>query len=74
MSLNLRHALRQLAKSPGLTAVAILIVALCLGTSSDLPVIVQGDIGHSHLKGTVNAGGPRVKLRSSGGSIHIQKL
>jgi len=44
------------------------------GVSSDLPVTVQGNIGRSHLKGTVNAGGPNVRLRTSGGGIHIQRL
>lgn len=43
------------------------------GVSSDLPVVVQGEVGRGQLKGTVNAGGPTVKLHSSGGSIRIRK-
>ena len=44
------------------------------GVSSDLPVTVQGNIGRNHLKGTVNSGGPSVRLHTSGGSINVQKL
>ena len=44
------------------------------GVTCDLPVTVQGRIEHSHLKGTVNGGGPAVVLRTSGGEIHIKKL
>ncbi|MFT3782287.1 MAG: DUF4097 family beta strand repeat-containing protein [Nibricoccus sp.] len=42
--------------------------------NTDLPVTVQGKVERSELHGTVNGGGPRLKLRSSGGSIHVQKL
>jgi hypothetical protein len=42
--------------------------------SSDLPVTVKGNIGRNHLKGTVNAGGNSVRLHTSGGSIHVEKL
>jgi hypothetical protein len=44
------------------------------GVSSDLPVTVQGDIGRNHLKGTVNSGGPSVRLHISGGGIHLEKI
>jgi DUF4097 and DUF4098 domain-containing protein YvlB len=44
------------------------------GVNCDLPITVQGNIGRSRLKGTVNNGGPTVRLRTSGGGIHIQKL
>jgi len=33
--------------------------------------IDQGGVGNSHLVGAVNGGGPRLKLRSSGGDIRI---
>jgi hypothetical protein len=41
--------------------------------ASDLPVSVTGKANHRHLKGPVNGGGKPVFLRTSGGSIHIQK-
>jgi hypothetical protein len=41
MSLNLSHALRQLAKSPGFTAVAILIVALCRGVNLTISALID---------------------------------
>ena len=43
------------------------------GVTCDLPVTVQGKIEHGHLKGAVNAGGPAVVLRSTGGGIHIKQ-
>lgn len=43
------------------------------GVNCDLPVTVQGKIEQNHLKGTVNAGGPNVRLRTSGGGIRVQK-
>jgi DUF4097 and DUF4098 domain-containing protein YvlB len=44
------------------------------GVSSELPVTVVGKMGHGHLKGSVNGGGVSVRLRSSGGGIHVKKL
>ena len=44
------------------------------GVSSELPVSVVGKAEHGHLKGTVNGGGKSVVLRTSAGSINIQKL
>ena len=43
------------------------------GVSCDFPITVQGKIEHGHLKGTVNTGGPAIRLRTSGGSIHVSK-
>jgi hypothetical protein len=44
------------------------------GVSCDLPVTVQGKMEHDRIKGPVNGGGPMVKLGTSGGGIHVQKL
>ena len=41
--------------------------------STDVPVIVQGKIRGNRLQGTVNGGGPLLKLRTFGGSIHLRK-
>jgi hypothetical protein len=43
------------------------------GVSSDLPVTVVGKKERDQLKGAVNGGGKLVRLRSSGGSIHVEK-
>jgi DUF4097 and DUF4098 domain-containing protein YvlB len=43
------------------------------GVTCDLPVTLQGQIGHGRVKGVVNAGGPAVVLRTSGGSIHVKR-
>jgi DUF4097 and DUF4098 domain-containing protein YvlB len=43
------------------------------GVDCDLPLTVQGKIGRSRVTGTVNGGGPSVRLRTSGGSIHVRK-
>jgi hypothetical protein len=40
---------------------------------TDVPATVQGELGRSILKAKVNGGGPELYLRTSGGSIHIQK-
>ena len=42
--------------------------------SSDLPVTVSGIKDRGSLQGTINSGGPRLVLRSSGGGIRINKL
>lgn len=44
------------------------------GVSSELPVTVVGEMAHGHLKGAVNGGGQTVRLRSSGGGIHLKKF
>ncbi|MBK9992002.1 MAG: DUF4097 family beta strand repeat protein [Verrucomicrobia bacterium] len=43
------------------------------GVDCDLPLTVQGKIQRSRVTGTVNAGGPSVRLHTSGGSIRIRK-
>jgi hypothetical protein len=40
---------------------------------TDLPVMVQGEIGRGRLQGSVNGGGPLITLKTSGGSIRIQE-
>ncbi|RMH65081.1 MAG: hypothetical protein D6685_06205 [Bacteroidetes bacterium] len=40
---------------------------------SDLPVTIRGTVGKSHLQGTINGGGPRMLLRSSGGGITLRR-
>ena len=44
------------------------------GVSCDLPVTVEGKPEHNRIKGPVNGGGPIVKLGTSGGGIHVEKL
>jgi hypothetical protein len=44
------------------------------GVSCDLPVTVQGKLESSRMKGPVNGGGPVVRLGTSGGGIHVQKM
>ena len=39
--------------------------------SCDLPITAQGGMSRSSLRGTIGSGGPRLTLRSSGGSILI---
>jgi DUF4097 and DUF4098 domain-containing protein YvlB len=41
--------------------------------TSDLPVQFTGKRQHEELRGPVNGGGKQVKLRTSGGSIHVRK-
>ena len=43
--------------------------------STDIPVttVVQGKMSKSKLRGTLNGGGPLLKLRTSGGSVHLRK-
>ena len=44
------------------------------GVRCDLPVTVQGKPDNDRVKGPVNGGGPVLRLGSSGGTIHVQKL
>jgi len=44
------------------------------GVSSELPVTVTGKMENGLLKGSVNGGGKTVRLHSSGGGIHVEKL
>jgi len=41
---------------------------------TDLPIRVQGKIANSSLQGTLGSGGETLRLRTSGGSIHIGAL
>ena len=41
--------------------------------STDVPIIVQGKISGNRLQGAINDGGPLLKLRAFGGSIHLRK-
>ena len=43
--------------------------------STDVPitVVVQGKINRNRLQGAINGGGPLLKLRTAGGSIHLRK-
>ena len=43
--------------------------------STDIPVttVVQGKISRNKLQGTINGGGPLLKLRTFGGSVHLRK-
>lgn len=44
------------------------------GVTCDLPITIEGKKKHDELKGTVNGGGPVVKLESSAGGIHVKKM
>ncbi len=44
------------------------------GVRCDLPVNVSGKPKSDEIKGTVNGGGPLLKLETSGGGIRVQKL
>jgi hypothetical protein len=41
--------------------------------STDFPIAIKGTMDRSKLNGKINNGGPDLYLRSSGGSIHVQK-
>jgi DUF4097 and DUF4098 domain-containing protein YvlB len=43
------------------------------GVNCDLPVTVTGKHKRDSMRGTINGGGPLVHLRSSGGSIHVNR-
>lgn len=43
------------------------------GVTSDFPVKLSGGAGSRSASGPVNGGGPRVTLKSSGGSIHLRQ-
>lgn len=36
------------------------------------PILVQGSAGPSQIAGRINGGGPTLRLRTSGGNIHVQ--
>ena len=41
--------------------------------STDVPIIVQGKIRGNRVQGTINGGGPLLKLHTFGGSVHLRK-
>ena len=41
--------------------------------STDFPITIKGKVKRSNLKGSINDGGPLLKLRSSGGSIRVKE-
>ncbi|MEP7132828.1 MAG: hypothetical protein ABI914_06670, partial [Acidobacteriota bacterium] len=41
---------------------------------ADVPITVRGEISRRHLKGTLGPGGETLRLRTSGGSVHILAL
>jgi hypothetical protein len=41
------------------------------GVSSDLPVAVQGQLSKNQMRGSLNGGGPVLRMRTSGGGIRI---
>ena len=41
---------------------------------SDLPITVQGSLGHGELRGKVRGGGVRVEVSTGSGDIHIVKI
>jgi hypothetical protein len=43
------------------------------GVSTEFPITVQGEINKHSLKTKINGGGPLLTLRTSGGSIRLQK-
>jgi len=42
--------------------------------NTDVPVTMMGRQSESSVEGKINAGGPKLVLRSSGGDIHIKKM
>ena len=42
--------------------------------SSDLPVVIQGEISKHRIRGKINGGGPELYLKTSGGSIRIKRM
>ncbi len=41
---------------------------------ADIPITVRGEISRRHLKGLLGSGGETLRLRTSGGSVHILPL
>jgi hypothetical protein len=40
---------------------------------SDIPITVQGSLSRTHLRGTMNAGGPLFRIHTGDGSVHLQR-
>jgi predicted membrane protein len=41
--------------------------------SLSIPVAVEGQVNHSHIRGTMNGGGPALSLHTGDGSIRLEK-
>jgi len=41
---------------------------------TDLPLLVEGEQGRNRLRGTLNAGGPRLSIQTSSGGIRLLPL
>jgi DUF4097 and DUF4098 domain-containing protein YvlB len=54
--------------------VGLAIDARGTSVSSDLPLTVQGEFSRGSLRGTLGAGGEKLHLRTSGGSVRIRSL
>jgi TM2 domain-containing membrane protein YozV/predicted Ser/Thr protein kinase len=61
------------ARLPSLAALTLDAHTLGGSVKTDLPVQVEGQVQDSTLKGTINGGGPTLKLETMGGSIEILK-
>src|ERR1044071_2335396 len=44
------------------------------GVNSDVPITVMGRQDDDTLRGSINGGGPKLVVRSSGGGIHVRRL
>ncbi len=44
------------------------------GVTVDLPITVQGKISRHSIRGTVNGGGPLLRLHTSGGGVAVREL
>jgi DUF4097 and DUF4098 domain-containing protein YvlB len=55
-------------------SVGLVIDARGNSVSSDVPLTVQGEISRGSLRGTLGAGGEKLHLRTSGGSVRIRPL
>jgi DUF4097 and DUF4098 domain-containing protein YvlB len=40
---------------------------------SDIPVTVQGNLRRNHLRGTLNGGGPLLRIHTGDGSVHLER-
>jgi hypothetical protein len=61
------------ARLPSSAAITLDAHTLGGSVSTDLPIQVEGESHNSDLKGTINGGGPLLKLETSGGSIKVLK-
>jgi len=42
--------------------------------TADLPIVRQGKKSRTELRGQIGSGGPKLKLRTSGGGVHLKPL